>query len=468
MKNEIIDKIDNLIENSREELRQIIIKLVSIKSTMGKPLPGAPFGEGPRKVLDTVLQMGEKEGLYTEDYNVGVVSLALKKGQPDLGIWLHGDVVPEGGGWAFEPYKPTEYKDCIIGRGAADNKGQLAAAFTLFKILKRLGVELNYNAAIYVGSNEESGMADMKGIPSNPDAKGFVNVCTPPKLSLVPDGDWPVGYGARGMATFYFRSKSPLRSCSLTAGLDENPGLATAVFDTTVFPDVIDGCTIEKTDKTTVTAYSKPRHTSKPDPDGNMITKLTTALLENNLVCEADRSILGFLRDVSLDIHAEMFSLNVETKLMLPTILYAQKIEEKDGCPQLEIRLRYPIELTYDEIARKLTKVCDERGFEVVSGFRRHNPYLRPSDTLVVKTLTKIANEVTGDTAKPYVNGSTYAHYLPNAYIYGMNANRPPEDFAEGRGGAHNVDEAVSIDRLITAMKIYARALLALNDMDVR
>ena len=47
-----------------------------------------------------------------------------------------------------------------------------------------------------------------------------------------------------------------------------------------------------------------------------------------------------------------------------------------------------------------------------------------------------------------------------------MDGNLPPEDFEKGRGKVHGVDEAVSIDRLKQAMKIYARALIALNDIN--
>ena len=78
----------------------------------------------------------------------------------------------------------------------------------------------------------------------------------------------------------------------------------------------------------------------------------------------------------------------------------------------------------------------------------------------------KIANEITGDQKDAYINGATYAHYLPNAYVYGMNGNCPPDDFPKGHGGAHGIDECVSIDRLKRAMRIYARALLALNEID--
>lgn len=98
MYTEQIERIDRAIEALRETLTQDIIKLVGIKSVKGPSEPGAPFGRGPRDVLDAVLKMGKSEGFFAVDYNVGVVSLALKDGQPDLGIWIHGDVMPEGQG----------------------------------------------------------------------------------------------------------------------------------------------------------------------------------------------------------------------------------------------------------------------------------------------------------------------------------------------------------------------------------
>lgn len=137
-KTQLLEKIDALIEKYEDKLSEDTIRLVNIKSEQGEPMPGAPFGEGPRKVLDEVLTVGEKDGFYTTDYNVGVVSLAMKRGEPDLGLWVHGDVVPAGDGWKFEPYNATLYKNCIIGRGATDNKGQLAVLSTFSGFSKNL------------------------------------------------------------------------------------------------------------------------------------------------------------------------------------------------------------------------------------------------------------------------------------------------------------------------------------------
>ena len=94
-------------------------------------------------------------------------------------------------------------------------------------------------------------------------------------------------------------------------------------------------------------------------------------------------------------------------------------------------------------------------------------PYLLDKDWPVITRLNAIANEITGQDRAPYtLGGGTYAHRLPNALAFGMDGSLPPEDFPKGRGSAHGLDECVSLDRLQRAMKIYARTLLALNEME--
>lgn len=450
MYKKLLEQIDHAIAASRQELARDTIKLIGVKSVKGDPQPGAPFGPGPRAVLDTVLEMGEQEGFHTTDYKVGVVSLALKEGQPDLGIWLHGDVVPEGTGWDYDPYQATEYKGCIIGRGATDNKGQLCAIYHLLKIFKELNIPLNYNPALYVGSDEEFDMRDLKGIPGNEDAKGFCNVCTPPKLSLVPDGSFPVGYGGKGSMNVTLCSKRPLHNLQIVAGQTDAPGKAVA----TVFGK-------------SIITHSPPRHSSKPDPNGNMITRLMERLLEEELAAVEDRPILEFFKMVSLDIHGDQFGINVKTDAMRPLTVFAQKIDMINGCPALTVNIRYPVGITYDEIIKRMGAVAAQYGLEISSSHSYAESYLLDKNWPVISRLNAIANDITGADKQPYaLGGYTYAHLLPNALVYGMDGSLPPEDFPAGRGSAHGIDECVSLDRLQRAMKIYARALLALNDME--
>ena len=464
MNKELINLIDEKIEEATKDIIKDTVKLVNINSERGDAIPGAPFGKGAREVLDTVLEMGKEEGFAVKDYNVGVVSAAFTEGEADLGIWAHGDVVPAGEGWDYEPYNATVIDDkYIIGRGVTDNKGQLAAIFNLLKIFKKLDIKLNYNPALFVGSAEETGMHDLKGMEGNDDAKGFINVCTPPRLSLVPDGGFPIGYGARGAATFYIKSKTPLHGFTFTAGKKETPGIAEAVFDNTCFDCELKDCNIIKGEKTKVSAFSEPMHSASADGKGNMITILSSALIESGKISDEDLYILEFFKKLTTDVKGEMLGIDVESKLMGKCVVAALSVTCEDGYPEMTLRIRFPIELTFEKMLEKITENCDKQGF-TVRGERRHDPYLYDNTSEVFKKLSDIANEVTGENGVPYINGSTYAHYLPNAYIYGMSGNVAPPQVKSGRGGAHGIDESVSLDRLKRAMRIYARALLMLNE----
>lgn len=466
MHTELLTKIDEMIEASTEKLAADTIRLVNINSEKSEPVPGAPWGIGPRAVLDEVLKMGKAAGFYTTDYNVGVISTALKEGQPDLGIWLHGDVVAAGEGWNYPPYDATEYKGCIIGRGATDNKGQLAAIFNLLQIFKELNIELKYNPALYVGSNEELGMQDLIGIPGNPDAKGFLNVCTPPRMSLVPDSSFPVCYGGKGAVSVVLRSKTPLHGIKLTAGQPGKPGDALAILDRSDIPAALPKCTVTKGAKTEISSYSPPRHGANPDPNGNMITFICEDLLDAGLVSEEDKHIFEFLKTLSKDIYGHCLNIAYEHPVMgLPRVA-TTRIDDVDGCVEVSFRIRYPVGITVAEIEENIRKVADAKGFTVEKCTAGTAAYIIDPNNDIVKMLARIANEITGDNKAPYtMSGGTYAHRLPNAYPFGMDGNCPPEDFPKGRGGAHGVDECVSLFRLKRAMRIYARALLELNDI---
>ena len=441
MNETLLKQIDQEIEQVRQALAQDTIHLIGVRSVKGEPEPGAPFGPGPRAMLDAVIKLGEREGFFPTRYTDSVISIAPQEGEPDLGIWLHGDVVHEGIGWNFDPYQATEYKGCIVGRGATDNKGQLCAIFHLLNIFKKLNIQLNYKIALFVGSNEESGKNDLKD---------FLTKFSLPRLSLVPDASFPVGYGGKGGLNLVLRTKKPLRGITITAGQTATPFQAEA----------------EAFGRTIVT-NSMPRHLSSPDPNGNMITLLADQLLEDPQLAPEDRPVLEFFKRMTLDIHGDSLGLNIPSKTMSGTVIVANRIDMVEGCPQVYLRVRYPIELSGETILAAVEAEAQVHGLEIVQANSYMKPYLLDKDWPVVTRLAQIANEITGDNKQPYiVGGGTYAHELPNALAFGMDGSLPPEDFPKGRGSAHGLDESVSLDRLQRAMRIYARALLALNEME--
>ena len=457
-------ELNREIDGLSRELAELTIRLVNIKSTQGEPLPGAPFGTGPKQVLDEMLRIGKENGFFCTDYGTGVISLALREGKPDLGIWLHSDVVPAGDGWRFDPFHATEYKNCIIGRGATDNKGQIAAAFYLLLAFRKLNIPLNFNPALYIGSNEESGMADLTGIPGNPDAKGFLNVAEPPRLSLVPDGGFSVGYGGKGKVNLILSSNTPFHGCTLTAGTEKDPGLATAKFDREFFADPIAHCTVSGNE---LSSWTAPKHGAHPDPDGNMITRLAEAVLENGLSHPEDLYIWEFLKEITSHVYGETLGIATQSEEMSPLTVFTGSVETVDGCCRVNLGIRYPIGITGEEILKRVRTAAEKRNFSLTDYHHSQRAYLAPKDTPVVDALCKASDEFMDKVIPPYtLSGGTYAHHLPNAYVFGMNGCLPPDDFPKGKGGAHGVDESVSLARLKRAMRIYARALLSLNDLD--
>jgi len=466
-KETLLKKIDAAIEAYEPTLVADIIRLVNIKSVKGDPLPGTPFGAGPRAVQDAITEMAGDINLIPTDYGCGVISLARKAGKPDLGIWLHADVVPEGTGWLFEPYNAVEYKGCVVGRGATDNKGQMAAILGVLRIFHRMGIELSYNPAMYVGSNEETGMKDMIGVEGNTEAKGFLNVAEPPKMSLVPDGGFPVGYGGKGGCTLALVSEKPLTSCRLIAGHSDAPGFAYAYFDRADLPTLSEDCKVTaENGKTTVETFSPPRHGASPDPNGNMITTIAKALLDASLVSDEERGILEFFREVSTDIYGGCLGVKTHHEVLGDLTVFASSIHEHDGHPALRINIRYPLGITYEQILARIEQAIKPRGFRVEPFARSVDPYLMDKNGEMVRLLCDIANSVTGENKEPFtMSGGTYAHRLPNAYVFGTDGGVPPADYPKGRGGAHGLDEVVSIERMKRAMRIYARTLLSLENI---
>ncbi len=466
--NSIIEIIDKEIMDAKTNVISDTIKFVSIDSTKGEPVPGGPFGEGPKKMLEAVMEYGKKDGFFPKDYKVGVASISMEEGVPDLGIWIHGDVMPVGDGWIYEPFKAFEMEGSIIGRGAGDNKGQFAAMYNLLKIFKRLGIKLKYNPAIYVGSDEENGLHDLLGDKRIPEAKGFLNTETPPRLSLVPDGSYPVCYGGKGRAVFFLKSCKPFEKFTFHAGSKETPWKAFAEFDSSAdIPEALENCEIERGEKITVCAKSLARHGASPDPNGNMITKLAKALLDAGLVPEENVAVMNAFREITSDICGKALGIDKPHPIMGVAKVNAQRVYNRDGYPELEIGVRYHIGTSLEEMKKSVLEYAQRNGLELTYCEDTTPAYIMDKEAPVLKDICGIVNTVMGTNSNPYLMaGITYAHALPNAYTCGTAANIAPKSFPEGHGGVHGPDEAVSIDRLLLAMRIYARILLMLNETE--
>ena len=81
----------------------------------------------------------------------------IGNGSPTLLVAWHLDVVPPGDGWDTDPFKSVVRNGRICGRGANDNKGQMASMLVLAKFLKDNESRLNGSFLLIGAADEEKG-----------------------------------------------------------------------------------------------------------------------------------------------------------------------------------------------------------------------------------------------------------------------------------------------------------------------
>lgn len=81
----------------------------------------------------------------------------IGSGNPILLVACHLDVVPPGDGWSTDPFKSVVKNGRIYGRGASDNKGQMASMLVLARFLKENESKLNGSFLLVGAADEEKG-----------------------------------------------------------------------------------------------------------------------------------------------------------------------------------------------------------------------------------------------------------------------------------------------------------------------
>ncbi len=218
-KNVIFEKIDSL----REEMVRDLQSLIRCRSVLEDAADGAPFGEGVAKAYDTMMKMAKREGFEVCDFDGYGGHIDFCEASKDsgllandniFGILCHLDVVSEGSGWTHEPFSGEIIDGTMYGRGTLDDKGPTIAAFYAMKALKDCGVEPAGKIRMIIGLDEETKSAGMEYYKEHVDRL--------PDKSIVPDSDFPLIQGERGIMIFDIAQKIPSGE-KITSG-EELPG----------------------------------------------------------------------------------------------------------------------------------------------------------------------------------------------------------------------------------------------------
>lgn len=442
------------------------VKLVNVPSVSEETgNSDMPFGEGCLRALELALDMGRRMGFEARNHENFCGSLLWRgKSEKEIGIFGHLDVVPEGTGWQYQPYDAVVTGGMIIGRGAADNKGAALSAIYAVKYLMDSGYQPEHSIRMFLGCNEEAGMKDIE----------YYTEHNPmPEFSFTPDAAFPVCHGEKGVMEI--DAEVEIHSEVLkkfTSGIASNavPGDASAVLQAEaehlkqVIPkEAAYAITDCGNGQTKIEVKGIAAHAAFPEGSESAEVKLASILLASDILDEEARRLMEGIVAVFGDYHGVGIGVPYEDEVSGKLTHVGGMARMEDGVFRQNINIRYTITANRSMMIETITKTLEKQGF-VIKHVRDSAPSFVDKAEPVVQKLTAICNKHLGTKLEPYVmGGGTYARKLRNAVGYGPGIPGDDKRFGTKRGGAHQPDEYVEIQRLRKAVAIYAEAIVAID-----
>ena len=438
------------IESRKKEIIRDLFQLVQIPSISDPASPVKPFGRPCRDALEKMYLFAARDGYAARDYahTVGQILFSEIPGAPSAGVWCHLDVVPvpDPEHWVYPPFQGTEVEGrYLIGRGIQDNKMPAAAVLHVMNCLRELGWKPKKSWSLYLGTSEENGMDDVRW---------FVRHCPCPDLSLVPDTGFPVCVAQRGCQILRYTSPLPL------------PGGETLSFrcgsNVSVTPEQVDACF---SSGLTMEAEGRGYHVFRADGDNavlHMLEKLAEALPSS---APALRSLARLLSS------EEAMGIALRDGESGPLKARPTQMNWDHGELTVDVYSVLPVTCDPDNTLEKARAAALERGISCRRVSVRRPCFFR-RDHPLVRILTGVYRNVTGDPAEPFVmTGGNYASLLPNALGYGPGMpgrEFPGHIFPQGHGDYHQCDESEDWEHIVRFMQVYAMAVLKLDGLSDR
>ncbi len=465
MNKELEQKIDTYVKENRETIINDLKDLIKYPSISQKGKDNTPFGKDCADVLDEALNKARHYGFNAKncDYHYGLAEYGASNKK--IGIFSHLDVVPAGKGWQTDPFTAVLKDKYLIGRGVVDNKGAAVLGLHIMNFFKTTDTPLNSTISLFFGCSEEKGMEDIRY---------FVEEQPMPEFSIVPDTNFPVCHGEKGILEVNAKSKAELNDIvEFKGGLASNmvPDTAYCVFNfnESLLKEINDKITSDfnvENDNTTIkiTANGMSKHASQPDGSKNAIAMLA-GFVKDLSISETDKTLMTELFNATNNNHGEPFGIDVsdEPSGKLTCICGLAKTVNKQI--HINFNIRYPVTTKGETFVESMTKYFVNNNWEVTD-FDDSAPAYLPKDDPKVQALCEIYTELTNKDATPYVmGGGTYSRCLKNAIGFGMESGLDNPDFPIGHGGVHQPDEALDLDEYFDALKIYIYSVVRIDEI---
>ncbi len=466
-----MENINKIIDKNFDEEVEFLQKIISFNTVydFNNATDEYPFGKNISDCLDYVLERSEELGFITKniDNMVGYSEIGDKDG--DLyGILCHLDTVPYNNldNWKAHPTSGAIIDNEIIGRGAIDNKGSVAATFYALKALIDAGVKFNKRFRFILGLDEESGFKCVNR---------YLNTEDIPKCSYAPDAKFPAVYGEKGILSlaikrgFEAMPMEPVILLGMTAGEKVNivPDKAVAYFGGKDIAKIY--IQLEKFNRDyikfdyfedkmiKVEIEGKAVHAMNPETGVNAIQRLFGVLEKLDF---APKELNLWIKDMyqlfKYETDGKLLGINMTDEISTPLSLNFGMLRYDSENLQANFDIRYPVTINPEYAEETICNAMKKTG-TAISILNHKIPLYVDKNSKFVKTLLGAYRSVTGDNREPIViGGGTYARAFPNALSFGPIM---PDD----EDLAHQSNERISLLKLKTITKIYAKAIFDLN-----
>ena len=442
-----------LNDNDKKLLEEILKNLVGFR-TVFEDSSDYPFGRENKKCLDYVLCKGEELGFKTKNLDDYCGYLEIGKGEELIGIICHLDVVPEGDGWLSEPFTLTKKDNKFYGRGVTDDKGPLAVAIIVLKIINSLELNLNKRIRLVIGCNEENGCRCMKYYNSKEPSFDY---------AFTPDATFPLIYGEKGILEFSLSTKTR-NILDIKGGTAFNKIADRVVlkvlknsYNEEILKDYLIKNNLEITisshDKIdTITVIGKAGHASTPELGKNAISYLFMGLHKASF---SDPFLVFFRKYLAVFTDGRGLGLDLKDEYSKLTLNIGM-IEKQDDSIKMSIDIRFPVTFKSLTIIKKLKENFPKEEVNLNIKEVMEPLFFDPKEKIIVKLL-EAYQEVSGDKkSKPLITGGgTYAKTLKNCVAFGPCF--PDED-----NNIHDANEFIEINRLYDLVEYYVVAILKL------
>lgn len=461
-------KIEAYFEAHQEEMIRAICELVAIPSVRGEAQEGMPFGVAPYMAMKKAEEQMAALGLSVKEYGGCVAAGDLTDLEPGLDILAHLDVVPALNNWTVcQPYEPVVLDGKLYGRGAVDDKGPAIAALYAMACVKELGVPLNKNVRLILGTDEECGSGDLPY---------YYGAEAEAPMTFTPDASFPLINVEKGRlvgeidGSFCSNDRTPYIA-SADCGIKTNviPETATAVV-VGIDGDVLAKLMQEAGERTgaaftaeedmgawKILCKGVSGHAAFPEGANNTLTAMLDLLA--SLPC-ADSE--GF-RQVKVlqqffphgDYLGKGLGVNMADDISGSLTLSADMMHIDETSVYVCFDTRCPTCST-DENTHLAAKAKIEAAGLKMRDVKMVLPHHVSADSDFVRTLLKAYEDWTGEEGKPdSTGGGTYVHNLKNGVAFGC-------EVAGIDNHMHGADEFITLDQLMLSAKIFAQAIIDL------